>query len=92
MQKATRPATGIIGYINRRRRSNTTSRRKSKKRKRVGVIMIDTSPIEQGDRCGRIVGYIFPRDGEGAFAGKEFLRAGRAKCLGFFTMNDTAKG
>jgi hypothetical protein len=91
MQKATRPATGIIGYINRRRRSNAMSSRKSNKGRRVGVIMIDASDIEQGDRCGRIVGYIFPRNGEGAFAGKEFLRAGNGKCFGFFAIDDAAK-
>jgi hypothetical protein len=91
MQKATRPATGIIGYINRRRRSNTMSSRKSNKGRRVAVIMIDASDIEQGDRCRRMLGYIFPRNGEGVFARKEFLRASNARCLGFFNIDDTAK-
>lgn len=91
MQKATRPATGIIGYINRRRRSNTMSSRKSNKGRRVAVIMFGDFGTEQDDRCRRMLGYIFPRNGEGVFARKEFLRAGNARCLGFFTMDDTAK-
>ena len=91
MQKATRPATGIIGYINRRRRSKTMSSRKSNKGKRVAVIMVGDSDIEQGDRRRRMLGYIFPRDGEGIFGNKEFLRAGNARCFGFFTMDDTVK-
>lgn len=91
MQKATRPATGIIGYINRRRRSKTMSSRKSNKGKRVAVIMVGDFDPEQDDRCGRMWGYIFPRDGEGIFGNKELLRAGHAKCLGFFTIDDATK-
>ena len=91
MQKATRPATGIIGYINRRRRSNTMSSGKSNKGKRVAVIMVGAFDTERHDRYGRMLGYIFPRDSEGVFANKEFLRAGHAKCLGFFTMDDATK-
>jgi hypothetical protein len=67
------------------------SSRKSNKGRRVAVIMIDASDIEQGDRCRRMLGYIVPRDDEGVFANKEFLRAGHAKCFGFFTMDDTAR-
>ena len=91
MQKTKRPATGIIGYINRRRRSKTLSPRKSRTQRRVGIIVIDTSDVEQGNRCRRMLGCIFPPGNEGALAGKEFLRGGRAKCLGFFTMGDATK-
>jgi len=65
--------------------------RKSNKGQRVAVIMVGDFDTERRDRCRRLLGYIFPRGGEGVFAGKEFLRSGNAKCLGFFTIDDTTK-